>query len=481
MRYNYSNALLELRSKLDITQLELARLIGVGEASIYRWEHKKTDPIKRSKDKIERICQENNIELKFDLVMDKTVIELFAGVGGFRVGLNNIESLDENGHAIENGNFKFVWANQWEPATKTQHAFDCYNLRFPDDSNSNVDISLVDKKEIPDHTLLCGGFPCQDYSVARSLSKGQGIEGKKGVLWWQIRDILIEKKTPFVFLENVDRLTKSPAKQRGRDFGIMLKCLDDLGYAVEWRIINAADYGFPQRRRRTYIFAYRKGTKFYDLITKFKVDEVILKRGIFARAFPLSDKNISVKSSNLREFSDLVEFSDNYKFRFENSGFMYDGIVYTSKTTPLEIKPITLGQIAEQNVDEHFYLNESQIAKFAYLRGSKKIPRIDANGFEYMYSEGAMSPFDDLSLPGRTMLTSEGSINRSTHIIKDPTSDRLRLLTPIECERLNRFPDNWTNTGMPEKRRYFMMGNALVCGVIKKIGVEIERIIEGEN
>jgi len=111
--------------------------------------------------------------------MEKTVIELFAGVGGFRVGLNNITSIDENGHAIENGNFKFVWANQWEPSTKTQHAFDCYNLRFPENFNSNTDISSVDKKQIPNHSLLCGGFPCQDYSVAHSLSKEKGIEGKK--------------------------------------------------------------------------------------------------------------------------------------------------------------------------------------------------------------------------------------------------------------------------------------------------------------
>lgn len=413
--------------------------------------------------------------------MDKTVIELFAGVGGFRVGLNKIESIDENGHAVETGNFKFVWANQWEPSTKTQHAFDCYNLRFPDDFNSNIDISQVDKKKIPNHSLLCGGFPCQDYSVARSLSKEKGIEGKKGVLWWQIRDILIAKKTPFVFLENVDRLTKSPAKQRGRDFGIMLKCLDDLGYAVEWRIINAADYGFPQRRRRIYIFAYKKGTNFYKKITKKNANKVILKDGIFAKAFPIIDKEIELKESNLRAYKDLVDFSDNYKNKFENSGYMFKGIVYTSKTNPFVVDATTLGQISEYNVDEHYYLNDSKKSRFNYLRGSKKILRKNANGFEYTYSEGAMSPFDDLSLPGRTMLTSEGSTNRSTHILKDPMTNRLRLLTPIECERLNQFPDNWTNSGMPEKRRYFMMGNALVCGIIRKMGIEIEKIIEGEK
>lgn len=415
--------------------------------------------------------------------MDKTVIELFAGVGGFRVGLNHIEKIDKNGHAIENENFKFVWANQWEPSTKTQHAFDCYNLRFEStkEENSNVDISLVNKKDIPNHNLLCGGFPCQDYSVAHSLSKEKGIEGKKGVLWWQIRDILIAKKTPFVFLENVDRLVKSPAKQRGRDFGIMLKCFDELGYAVEWRIINAADYGFPQRRRRTYIFAYKKNTQFYKEISKIKVNDIFLNSGIFARAFKVEQNELNVKDSNLNAYKDLVEFSDKYKFSFENSGFMINGTVYTTKTEPVVVKPVTLGQIAQKDVDEHYYLSESQKSKFDYLRESKKIERTAPDGSKYMYSEGAMSPIDDLKLPGRTMLTSEGSINRSTHIINDPKTKRVRILTPIECERLNQFPDNWTDSGMPEKRRYFMMGNALVCGIIKILGAEIEKIFDLEK
>ena len=231
--------------------------------------------------------------------MKKTVVELFAGVGGFRVGLNHVKAMDENGKAIENGNFEFVYANQWEPSTKVQHAYDCYNKRFPGEANSNVDISLVDKKKIPDHSLLCGGFPCQDYSVAHSLSGEKGIEGKKGVLWWQIKAVLEAKKSPFVLLENVDRLVKSPAKQRGRDFGIMLKCFDELGYAVEWRVINAADYGFPQRRRRTYIFAYRKNTKFYKRITKEKPDDVILKKGIFAKTFPVENSLSLTKQSNI--------------------------------------------------------------------------------------------------------------------------------------------------------------------------------------
>src|SRR6185436_11149332 len=136
----------------------------------------------------------------------------------------------------------------------------------------------------PDFDMLVGGFPCQDYSVARTLSQAKGLEGKKGVLWWQIHRILKEKKTKpnLLLLENVDRLLKSPVKQRGRDFAVMLKSLSDLGYIVEWRVINAADYGMPQRRRRVFIFGYRKGTKLYNEFKEKRQNaKYLLKDGLF--------------------------------------------------------------------------------------------------------------------------------------------------------------------------------------------------------
>lgn len=416
--------------------------------------------------------------------MEKSVVELFAGVGGFRVGLNSVLNIDKHGHAIENGSFTFVWSNQWEPSTKKQYAFECYCLRFPNGNNSNTDICLVDKKTIPNHTLLTGGFPCQDYSVARSLSKEKGIEGKKGVLWWQINEILKEKKPPFVLLENVDRLTKSPAKQRGRDFGIILRCFFEQGYAVEWRVINAAEYGFPQRRRRIFIFAYRNTTKYYDNIQKIKPSETIQKDGFFASTFPveLFDSSKIKVYDIAKKYKDLVSVSNNFGADFSNAGFMIDHKIYTVKTVPVLEKPILLKNIVEKGIiDDEYFLTQEKIDKFKFLRGSKKIPRIDAHGYKYIYSEGSMSPHDDLSLPARTMLTSEGTTNRSTHIIIDPKTKKLRLLTPRECERINQFPDDWTNTGMPINKRRFMMGNALVCGLINRMGQTIERIIEEEE
>ena len=420
------------------------------------------------------------------IFMDKTAIELFAGVGGFRVGLNHV-TLGDNGKAIEENNFKFLWANQWEPSTTTQPAFDCYKERFSkgDGSDekefSNIDISLVDKKKLPDFTLLTGGFPCQDYSVARSLSQEKGIEGKKGVLWWQINDILKAKKPPFVLLENVDRLLKSPSKQRGRDFGIMLRCLADNNYSVEWRVINAAEYGHPQRRRRTYIFAYKNSTNHSKSLNKVSPEDILLHNGIFATEFPVASID-KIKECDLNEYNDLLDMTNRFAFRFENGGYMKKGKVYTSIITPQIANPITLNDIVlNEDIDSKYFLTEEQNEKFTYLKGSKRIPRIDKNtGFEYMYSEGAMSYPDGYDNPGRTMLTSEGTVNRSTHVIEDRKTGKYRLLTPIECERLNQFPDNWTNT-MTDKKRYFMMGNALVTGIIKKLGKSIERYIEEEE
>lgn len=412
--------------------------------------------------------------------MEKTVIELFAGVGGFRVGLNDIKGFDENGKAIENRDWDFVWANQWEPGTKAQHAYDCYVKRFGNEC-SNEDVSKVDADSIPNHNLLCGGFPCQDYSVARSLSNEKGIEGKKGVLFWDIARILEAKNTPFFLLENVDRLLKSPSTQRGRDFGIMLRTLHDLNYNVEWRVINAADYGFTQRRRRIFIFGWKRDTKHNKAIEFIGSQNMIFNRGLFGQAFPVEKSDDSYKKITLLNQEDTVEMTKSFKAPFENTGIMIDGIVWTTKTTPIYEKSTTLGEIREtRNGLDKYILTGEKKEKFKYLRGSKRIPRKKPNGETYFYSEGSMSPYDSLDLPGRTMLTSEGSVNRSTHIIPDKETGELRLLTPIETERLQGFPDDWTDTGMTESRRYFMMGNALVTNVINRLEPKLSEIIENE-
>lgn len=400
--------------------------------------------------------------------MKKTVCELFAGVGGFRLGLEKSSK-----------EWETVFFSQWEPGKSKQWAHDCYVAHFGDiNENTGIDISLVDKNTIENHNLLVGGFPCQDYSVAHSLNGEKGIEGKKGVLWWQIRDILIAKQAPFVLLENVDRLLKSPSKQRGRDFGIILACLAELGYSVEWRVLNAAEYGNAQRRRRTYIFAYRNTTKYAATVKDLPAETIIQNEGFFAKTFPL------VAMENFHEcvidYSDIQKISDSFAFAFDNSGFMKNGHIYTAKTTPKLEKPIILRSIAESNAAEEFYITEDKLPKWQYLKGAKKIERVAKTGFAYTFSEGPVAFPDSLDLPARTMLTSEATVNRSSHVIEDPANGRLRLITPLEAERIQGFEDNWTNTGMPQKFRYFCMGNALVVPLVTRMGNTLNKIFENE-
>lgn len=395
------------------------------------------------------------------------VVELFAGVGGFRVGFERSSTL-----------FDTIWANQWEPGQKGQWAYKCYVKNFGNPEKcSNEDIATVINK-VPEHDLLCGGFPCQDYSVAHTGAKG--IEGKKGVLWWSINKIVKLRHPNYILLENVDRLLKSPAKQRGRDFGIILRCLMDEGYYVEWRVINGAEYGYAQRRRRVFILAYKKGTKLYSELNKRLDDENgmrkwILGEGVFGSAFPVDVENVArTKKTDVSGYKDLVDITDNFSAQFNNSGAMANGKVLSLETTPIYEHPTALSQIIENNlVDEHYFISDDKMDKWRYLKGAKKIERTSMSGFKYIFSEGAIAFPDPLDKPARTMLTSESSLNRSTHVIEDPRSKKLRKLTPIECERINGFPDNWTNTDMPERQRYFIMGNALVVPIIERIANEL--------
>lgn len=437
--------------------------------------------------------------------MQKTVCELFAGVGGFRCGLNSIKSKD---FSQSSETWKTVWFNQWEPGKKNQWAHDCYvkhfgtTLDLNGNDTTNIDISLVDKKAIPDHNLLVGGFPCQDYSVARSLNGEKGIEGKKGVLWWSIWDILKTKQSPFVLLENVDRLLLSPSKQRGRDFGIILSCLANENYIVEWRVVNAAEYGEVQRRRRTFIFAYKINTNFANSLKLQDDIETVSKilgdTGFFAQTFPIKKLEASsIKTANIS--FDIASVSDNFSFDFANSGIMFNGSIYTIKSTPILVKAKTLDKIIEKgNVDKKYFIPKERLYftnpesthsdeteeelplesrhTWQYIKGAKRKYRTASNGHKYIYSEGAIPMVDEWDKPARTMLTSEGSFNRSTHIVRDFENQKIRILTPKETERIQGFPDDWTATGMPEKFRYFCMGNALVVPLITRMEKNIEKI-----
>lgn len=428
------------------------------------------------------------------------VFSMFDGVGGFTIGLNNADS----------DFFDTIYSNQYEPSRKSQDAYEVGVYRFP-----NMEHIPDDVAEIPDTKfeemknngvdMIVGGFPCQDYSVARSKKNELGIAGKKGVLFWEIirATKIIEPK--YLILENVDRLLKAPSSQRGRDFAVMLASFHQLGYSVEWRVINAADYGRAQRRRRVFFFVFRNDTEWaehldedYERGPKANLlalkdfttySDYIFKDGLFAKQFPVEPTPVKDRIKFNQLGNDIKEISDNFSDgKFWNTGIMRHGYYYSAETGPKgNEKSITLGEILEpeEDIPEKYYIKDEKLEKFQYLRGPKKKERISEEGHKYVYSEGGMSETDSLDLPGRTMLTSEGTVNRSTHIIK--VNGRYRLITPIEAERMQDFPDDWTKykqlengdvVEVSDRMRLFFMGNALVTGIVERIGTGLKEIEE---
>lgn len=414
------------------------------------------------------------------------VAELFAGVGGFRLGLEAANT--------QSFRYKNVWASQWEPSTKKQDAAEIYIARFGSAGFSGEDIESVIEtsfQSIPDHDLLVGGFPCQDYSVATTLKNSRGIMGKKGVLFWSIYTILKQKGTDaprYIFLENVDRLLKSPASQRGKDFAIMLAALSDLGYGVEWRVINAADYGFPQRRRRIFIVGYRKDTPLYkNLCATAPGTDWVKTDGVLADAFPVQDALLSPTSFHLTGTLSGIstEFSAHgpKTSPFQNAGVMVNRRIMTCSPTPHYNGPhTTLGDVLlpEDMVPESFFIPETQLSKWQYLKGAKNEERQSSGGHRYRYTEGAMVFPDALDKPSRTIITGEGGAgaSRFKHVIA-AKDGRYRRLTPVELERLDMFPDGHTELpGVSDTRRAFICGNALVVGAITKVGQSLAKKLQ---
>jgi len=319
------------------------------------------------------------------------IAELFAGVGGFREAVK---------YSSLKNHFEVTWSNQWEPGESAKHgdqqnANRVYIAKFGKHGHYTDDIHLITDsekklpKDIADIQMLVGGFPCQDYSVAKPKNAAKGIRGPKGVLWWSIERILRDVRPNYVLLENVDRLINSPSANRGRDFAVILKGLDGLGYIVEWRIVNAADYGFAQKRRRIFILAYQKDSTAAKKINaaKLNIDEAIDSKGLMALGLPCRPDSVKTYF-DLGEYGSDNELGAKYKAPkgkspFFNAGFVINGKAWTKvvkAVSPKEIIP--LGQVLLNPEIEtmpvnsgSFRLSTEVLPKWAYAKGRKNEPR----------------------------------------------------------------------------------------------------------
>ena len=414
-------------------------------------------------------------------------IELFGGVGGFRVGLESADS-----------EFKCVWSNQYEPSTpNVQSAADVYRYHFGDKTLSNVDINEVlnDNHNIPDFDLLTAGFPCQDFSVAQSLATSKGLEGAKGNMWYKILEVIDRKNPQYCLFENVNRLLQSPAMERGRDFAFILASLNERGYTVEWMVVDASEYGFPQRRKRVFFFCYKN--KNFSILTN---------EGLLRKTFSFTRNNLDsidlpfhLGDGSPEDIFKLFNPAPKgtlsaYKYKSPKKFNNY-GICKNKEYTTFDFEPLFNGKkqllgdilLKDKLIDSKFFVSENDLEKWKKHKFGGEFQRESKSGFKYNIKIGKMSLYDELNEPSRTILTAEGgnSASRSKHLIKG-SSDQSRRLTPIELERLNMFPDNFTKYGKDKQgnvyklldtKRAFLMGNALVVGCAKKIGKELIQIM----
>ena len=258
----------------------------------------------------------------------------------------------------------------------------------------------------------------------------------------------------------------------------MLRAFADLGYGVDWRVINPADYGWCQRRKRVFLFVYRKDTDYFKQQQTLE-DFGVGSSGIFESTHETKAEIVKDRTLSFTLPEDIIEVSDSFSTQFWNTGGMIEGKVVTKELEPYyDGASLVLRDVLEHPSDlsDSLYLSEDKVDKFHYLRGAKKFERTNSEGFTYTYSEGEMSLVDSADLPSRTLLTSEGAISRTTHLVED--SKGYRLLTALETERLQGFPDNWTKIKLSKgkevvvsnTRRKFFMGNALVIEVVETLG-----------
>jgi DNA (cytosine-5)-methyltransferase 1 len=415
------------------------------------------------------------------------VLELFAGVGGFGLALEQqLLGRDLQGswrwQRPSCPDWKVVFGNQWEPATTRQHAFEVYRARFPQGTHSNLDIRrllddagvpnfdgvsvndrlALDTHRLPAHIdLLVGGFPCQDYSVAKPLHQARGIEGAKGVLWWQIARILQQWRPRQMLLENVGALLTSPAGRRGQAFAVMLTCLAQLGYSVEWRTITASDYGMPQKRKRVFIYAWQQEDR--SPPTSAELQAGIFNAGFPAELVPLAPIDLH-HGGSLDPHATSSRWPEKGSARpFGDAGLMRAGSCVVARALPDpagQLHGVKLGELLiEVDDDSPLWVGEDSLERWRYLKGAKDTGR---------YQEGAMAFPDPLDRPARTITTSEGGSSpaRGRHVVEQ--HGRLRRLDPVELERANMFPDGWSEP-LAAAKRAFTMGNALVLGVVSRL------------
>lgn len=346
---------------------------------------------------------------------------MFTGVGGFELGIQSIQEGVDKGR---NARFNCVGFSEID-----KYASELLSRRFPNTINYG-DATKIIPSELPDFDMLCGGFPCQSFSIA---GKRRGFEDTRGTMFFEVARILEVKRPKIVFLENVKGLLNH---NKGETFKVILQTLDELGYETQWMVLNSKFFGVPQNRERVFIIGSLRGTSRPEILP-FRCN--------------------GEKSS-----------------REENSTGQSCAITatYHKGAKGTQIQYLSMSKSQHNRIYEQDGISPT-------LAGASKLsgdctPKIVASR-----GRNPNNPNDRTTgspTEQRLEVNQEGISNNLTSVQKDNMvfDGSIRRLTPLECERLQGFPDNWTE-GFSDTQRYKMMGNAVTVNVIKAISENLNR------
>ena len=373
-------------------------------------------------------------------------IDLFAGIGGFRYGLQKVEiesesSSDHESGASQHGQraFHCVWSNEWD-----KYANKIYTKHFGECDSR--DIRTVDTKDIPDHDLLCAGFPCQSFSIA---GKRLGFEDTRGTMFFEIARIIRDKRPRYFLLENVKGLL---SHDEGKTFQTILGVLSDLGYEYQWQVLNSKNFGVPQNRERVFIVGHLRETSRPEV-------------------FPIGESYSISHQTKYAEQAGRSRISSTIDARYgslRNAGETYlhyiGGIRGKRDMWLKDNKQNSRNFSQGQRVYSSDGIASTIAGNAGGLGGKTGLYAIPVLTPDRMEKRQNGRRFKNDGDPAFT-LTSQDK-----HGVYDGLN--IRRLTPVECERLQGFPDNWTE-GISDTQRYKCLGNAVTTLVITEIGKKL--------